>query len=90
LAVLVQDQYEVRSAEIPGFTQFGSEAFGLIYRFFGIRKALSEFIGEKLRAVQDMEKYCITGDLQSTAKKSCGLEIISDVLRRAVCWINLT
>jgi hypothetical protein len=56
LAVLVQDQYEVRSAEIPGFTQFGSEAFGLIYRFFGIRKALSEFIGEKSRAVQDMEK----------------------------------
>jgi hypothetical protein len=56
LAVLVHYQYEVRPAEIPGFTQFGSEALGLIYSFFRIRKALPDLIGKEFRAVQDMEK----------------------------------
>jgi hypothetical protein len=56
LAVLVDDQYQVRPAEITGLAQFGREAPGLVDGFFRIRKALPDVVGKEFRAVDDVKK----------------------------------
>jgi hypothetical protein len=56
VAVLIQHQHQIRTADLPSLAQFDSKRLGLTYRKFGARKSVSILIGEYFRTVQDMEE----------------------------------